>query len=494
MSEHLPILVVLPPLLAAPACVVLRDHRLVRALAVAAGGAAFAATVLLLRQVLGGDTVVYALGGWPAPIGIEFRVDALNAFAALVVAANAAVVLPYAGFSLGREVPRERVYLVMALLLLCQGGLLGLALTGDLFNVFVLLEIASLASYVLIAMGRWRRSLIAAFQYLIIGTIGSSFILIGIGMAYMMTGTLNMADLAVRLPPVEETRTVLAAFAFLTVGISIKLALFPLHSWLPDAYTYAPSAVSAFIASSSTKVVFYLLVRIIFTVFGVAFAFSDLALNAVLRPLALAAIGVASTVAIFQSNIKRLLAYSSIAQIGYMVLGLSFGSVHGLTAGIVHMFNHGLMKGGLFLAVGCLMYRVGSVRLEDLRGVARRMPWTMAAFVVGGLNLIGVPGTAGFVTKWYLVLAALERGSWGVAAFTVFSSLLAAAYVWRVVESAYFKPEVPQPRLDEVREAPLALLGPVWLMMGATLVFGVYAAFPVQAARTAAILLLGGAR
>ena len=492
IEEHLPILAVLAPLLAAPVCVVLRDHRLVRVFSVWVGAGAFAVTVMLVRQVLREGTLSYALGGWPAPIGIEYRVDALNAFVALIVAANAAVILPYAGLSSRKEVPRRRVYLVIALFLLCQAGLMGITLTGDLFNVFVLLEIASLSSYVLIATGRRRRSLIAAFQYLIMGTIGSTFILIGIGMAYMMTGTLNMADLAVRLPEVEQSRTVLAAFAFLTVGISLKLALFPLHSWLPDAYTYAPSAVSAFIASSGTKVVFYLLVRVIFSVFGATFVFSELGLDAVLRPMALAAIVVGSTVAIFQTNLKRLLAYSSVAQIGYMVLGLSFESVGGLTAAIVHLFNHALMKGGLFLAVGCLMFRVGTVRLEDLRGVAKRMPWTMAAFVVGGLNLIGVPGTAGFVSKWYLILAALEQGAWAAAAFTVFGSLLAAVYVWRVVEAAYFEPEVPQPRLDQVREAPVGLLGATWMMLGATVVFGLYAQFPVHMARTAALLLTGG--
>lgn len=491
--DQIPILTVLLPLLAAPLCVLVRNDRAVRVLSLVVGWTTFGLSVALIRRILREGTVSYALGGWPAPIGIELRIDVFNAFLTLIVAANAAVVLPYAAASLRREVPRHRVYLLVAVFFLCQAGLLGISLTGDLFNVFVFLEIASLSSYVLIGTGRWRRSLMAAFRYLIMGTIGSTFILIGIGMAYMMTGTLNMADLAVRLPAVEQSRTVLAAFAFLTVGISLKLALFPLHAWLPDAYTYAPSAVSAFIASSSTKVVYYLLVRVIFTVFGVAFAFSDLALNAVLRPLAIAAIAVASTVAIFQSNVKRLLAYSSIAQIGYMVLGLSFASVAGLTAGILHLFNHALMKGGLFLAVGCIMFQTGTVRLEDLRGVAHRMPWTMAAFVVGGLNLIGVPGTAGFVTKWYLVAAAMDRGAWAVAGFTVFSSLLAVAYVWRVVETAYFLPETPDPRMEAVREAPLGLLLPTWLMIGATLVFGLYAHFPVQTARAAALVLTGGA-
>ncbi len=492
MAEHLPILLVILPLLAAPLCVVFRNHRVVGAFAAPVTWITFAIAIAILRQVHAGGPLTYDLGGWAPPWGIGYRIDALSAFLAVIVAGNAVVILPYALLSLTREIPQRQHYLMHALFLLCVAGLLGICVTGDLFNVFVFLEIASLSSYVLISMGTGRRAFTAAFQYLIMGTIGSTFILIGIGMAYMMTGTLNMADLAARLPDVEQARTVICAFAFLTVGISIKTALFPLHTWLPNAYTYAPSAVSAFIASTSTKVSFYLFLRVIFTVFGIGFAFYDHRLDRLLMPLALVAIFVASTVAIYQTNLKRLLAFSSVAQIGYMVLGLSFASLNGLTGSIVHLFNHALMKGGLFLAVGCIMFRVGSVDLKDLRGIGKRMPLTMAAFVVGGLNLIGVPLTAGFVSKWYFVLAAIERGLWPVAALTLLSSLLAVVYIWRVVEVAYFLPQSGESKVDLVREAPPGLLIPTWIMIGATLVFGIWAEIPVGAARAAASVLVGG--
>jgi multicomponent Na+:H+ antiporter subunit D len=207
-------------------------------------------------------------------------------------------------------------------------------------------------------------------------------------------------------------------------------------------------------------------------------------------PLSIVGIFVASAVAIFQTDIKRMLAYSSVAQIGYMTLGISFATVTGLTAGIVHLFNHALMKGGLFMAMGCIMFSLRSVDLEDMRGLGRRMPFTMMAWVIGGLGLIGVPVTVGFISKWYLIQAALEQGWWWVAALLLLSSLLALAYVWRVVETAYFKkPNDPD---ADVREAPLSMLVPTWVLIGATIVFGLMTTRSAGIARAAAEALLGG--
>ena len=487
MTEHLPILQIIVPLLAAPLCVVLQRPRPVRVLTLLASWISLAISAALLVEVQRHGPISYELGGWSAAWGIEYHVDALNTFVLLIVSIIAAIVLPFAPNTMAREVPAHKQHLFLAAFMLCLSGLLGIAITGDIFNIFVFLEISSLSSYVLISMGSERRALTAAYQYLIMGTIGGTFILIGIGMLYMMTGTLNLADLAARLDTVIATRTIVAAFAFLTVGVCIKLALFPLHAWLPNAYTFAPSMVTAFLASTATKVSFYLLLRILFTLFGITYVFSTMHLHKLLMPISLLAIFVASTVAIFQTNVKRLLAWSSLAQIGYMVLGLSLVSITGLTAGIVHIFNHALMKGGLFLALGCVFFSIGSVRLDDMKGIGRTMPLTMAAFVIGGLNLIGVPFTCGFISKWYLLKGALEVDAWWLAVLILASSLLAAVYIWRVVEVAYFQ----EPDHDDRKEAPIGMLIPTWLMMAATLVFGLYTSLPLGAARRAAEFLMG---
>jgi multicomponent Na+:H+ antiporter subunit D len=262
--------------------------------------------------------------------------------------------------------------------------------------------------------------------------------------------------------------------------------------WLPNAYTYAPSAVSAFIAATGTKVAVYALLRIVFTVYGEVDVLSFPGVQEVLLGLAAAAMIGGSAIAIYQHNVKRLLAYSSLAQIGYMVVGIGMESATGLAGSIVHLFNHALMKGGLFMALGCVYLRIGSVEIADLQGLAKRMPLTMAAFVAGGLSLIGVPLSVGFISKWYLVQGALEKGWWPAVVVILVSSILAIIYVWRVVEVAYFQPR-PE-GAPAVREAPASLLVPMWIMIGACYYFGIDATRTLDVAVGAAETLLGGIR
>ena len=488
LLAHLPVLVVLAPLLAAPLAVLGRGAWWPWAMACLGALGALVASALLLRQVLVEERVRYFVGGWEPPWGIELAVDPANALVLLLVTLIAAVVLVYSRASLASEAGATRAPLYYALLSLLLCGLCGIAVTGDAFNVFVFLEISSLSTYGLIALGRDRRALTAAFQYLVMGTIGATFYLIGIGFLYAMTGTLNMADLAERLPAVADTRTVRTAFAFIVTGICLKLAVFPLHLWLPNAYTYAPSAVTALVASTSTKVALYLLVRMLFTVFGPGFSFVREPTSSILVALALVGMLSASLVAIGQRDAKRMLAYSSVAQIGYMVLGLGMVSLLGLTASLLHMFNHALMKGALFMALGGVALRLGGTGPQQMRGLARSMPWTFWAFVIGSLSLVGVPLTAGFVSKWVLVQAAIEQGWWPVVLAILVASLMALVYVGRVIQSGWFD----EPPPGHHREAPLAMLLPTWLLVLANLWFGIDTRLTVGVASRAAAVLFGG--
>jgi multicomponent Na+:H+ antiporter subunit D len=488
VSDDLPALQIALPLLSAAVCLLVRRPRAAWAVAMTVAWGSFASACVILSRVLHHGTISYAEGGWRAPWGIELHIDLLNALVLLIVTGICAIVLTASPRSLDREVWRENHHKFYALYLLCMTGLAGMTVTGDAFNIFVFLEISSLSSYALISQGTTRRALTSALQYLVMGTIGGTFILLGVGMIYMVTGTLNIVDMSVQLAAVGPNRTVLVALACIGIGTGIKLAVFPLHIWLPNAYTYAPAIVTAFLAATATKVSYYVLVRFIFSVFGVDLAFG-LRFDAVLMPLAIAAMFAGSTVAIFQNDIKRMLAYSSVAQIGYMVLGLSLASVSGLTGGLVHLFNHAIMKCGLFLVMAAVVLRVGSTRLEAFAGLGRRMPLTMAAFVVGGLSLIGVPLTVGFVSKWYLVMGALERGLWPVAVLILLSSLLALIYIWRVVEVAYFRQ--PPEEAPDVSEAPASLLVPTWVLVGATVFFGIFTSLSVGVASAAARMLLG---
>lgn len=446
----------------------------------------------LLVQVWTTGPISYHLGGWPRPIGIEYRVDLLNAFVLVLVSLVSAIMMPFARRSVAHEIDGDKQAWFYTMYLLCLTGLLGISITGDAFNAFVFLEISSLSSYVLIAMGRDRRALVASYQYLIMGTIGATLYVIGVGLLYVVTGSLNFADIATRLgeATVAYPRPVLAALAFLFVGISLKLALFPLHVWLPNAYAYAPSFATAFIAATATKVAVYLFLRITFSIYGVAIDLGTLPISEVLYPLSIAAMFIASILAVYEQNLKRMLAYSSVAQIGYITLGIAIANQAGLTGAIVHLFNHALIKGALFLALGAVMYRVGTVRLDDLGGIGRTMPLTVAAFVVAGMSLMGVPGTAGFISKYYLIVGALEDGKWPIAFLIVASSLIALVYIGRAVEVAYFRPTGSA--VAHAQDPPLLMLVPILVLTFASVYFGIDTELSAGVASRIAESLLGG--
>tara|TARA_R110000824_G_scaffold401749_1_gene614501 strand:+ start:40641 stop:42146 length:1506 start_codon:yes stop_codon:yes gene_type:complete len=489
IEANLPALQVVLPMLAAPLCAILKKGQGAWALAFATVILTFAVSVSLFLITLDGAVISYRMGNWAPPIGIEYRVDILNAFVLLIVSGAALFVLPYARASIAFEIAAPRQPLFYSAFLLCMTGLLGVTITGDAFNIFVFLEISSLATYALIATGadRNKRALTAAYNYLIMGTIGATFFVIGIGMLYMITGTLNLVDLAQRIAEHGDSRTLRMGFVFILIGIGLKLAMFPLHLWLPNAYSFAPSAVTAFIAATATKVAIYVLLRFMFTVFGFDYDFQAATLRHVVLPLAVVAMFAASIVAIFQDDLKRMLAYSSIAQVGYMLLGLTFLSHTGLMSTVIHLFNHAVTKGALFMVAGCYIVATGTSSISSLRGIGRDMPWTTAAFVVAGLSLIGLPLTVGFISKWYLVLAALEMNWWPVALLIMASSLLAIIYVWRVVEAAYLQ---PPPEGVSRKEAPLWMLLPTWGLVALSVFFGTYAALTTAAASRAASALI----
>jgi len=490
ISIHLAALQIILALIAAPMCLLLRRPNAAWLLATVITWVLLAIALSLLDKVLETGTIIYSLGNWPAPWGIEYRIDPANAFILVIITVIGSAVMPYARASVKKEISKDRIYLFYCMYLLNLSGLLGIAITGDIFNLFVFLEISSLSSYVMISLGHDRSALTAAYRYLIMGTIGATFYIIGVGMLYMATGSLNMADLATLIPATEGSRTVLVALAFITVGLGVKMALVPLHMWMPNAYTHAPSAVSVFLAGAGTKVAVYALMRIIFTVFGGTSIFLDSGLSEMLSGLAIIAMIGASIVAVYQTDIKRLLAYSSLAQIGYIVLGISMASVFGIAASLVHLFNHALIKAGLFMAIGCIYYQIGSVKIEDMKGLGRLMPLTMSAFVAGGLGLIGVPLTAGFISKWYLLQSAIEKGWWISIIAILLSSLLAIVYIWRVVEAAYFQSR--NETAQSVSEAPWSMLAPMWILIVVSFFFGINGTVTMNIAIGGAKTLLGG--
>ena len=494
LSDQLPALQVVIPMLSAPLIVFLGARGLAWWIAFAASGLATLVSFLLMMQVIDGTFISYTMGGWAPPLGIEYRVDIANAFVLFLIAAIGLITLPFARNSVAHEIPESSHTLFWACWMLCYTGLLGMVITGDAFNIFVFLEISSLSTYVLVAQGahKDRRALTAAFDYLIMGTIGATFFVIGLGMLYMATGTLNLVDIHARIEELGVNRTIRSGFAFILVGMGLKVAMLPLHLWLPRAYVFAPSAVTVLLSATATKAAIYVILRFVFTVFDPTFSFVENTLQIILLPLAIIAMFSASFVAVFQTNLKRMLAWSSIAQIGYILLGAALLSQIGLAAGIIHLFNHGITKALMFMGVGALMLHAGGAFYTQLAGMGRQMPLTGAAIVVGGLSLIGIPGTAGFVSKWLLVQAAFERGVdqpvYLLVAFAILaSSLLAVVYVWRVIEVLYL-----QKPTGEAREVSWSMQIPMWILAAGCIYFGVDTSLTMEAANEAANVLIRG--
>ncbi len=464
---QLPVLLVVLPLLGAALGLLVRDDRLVWRMVLVVSVAAFVFSVALFVRTGEGLVLEYAIGGWAPPWGIAYKVAQINALMVLMLSTVFLGGVVYARRSFDKELCGRRLGPVYSALLICQSGFFGVAMTDDLFNIFVFLEMASIAGYALVASARAPRALTAAYRYLLMGTTGAALFLLGIGYLYLVTGTLNLSDMAPRLQPLLGSPAVLAALGFIGVGLLLKAALFPLHLWLPNAYAHAPSAIAAVLSGTSTKVALYVLIRLLFEVFDAA-SFPA-ALPDIMLVLAPAAIVAGSGLAFFQHQVKRMMAYSSVAQIGYIALGIGLATQAGVAAGLIHVFNHAIIKVSLFMALGCIAYRAGGCSLSDLAGLSKRMPWTAAAIVAGVVSLVGIPLTSGFVSKWYLVSAVLEMNLWLLAFVILAGSLLSVAYGWRLVEAAYFR----QSEAGEAGEAPPAMLLTTWALIAVNFFVGV---------------------
>jgi multicomponent Na+:H+ antiporter subunit D len=487
--------VVIVPLLAALAIPLAARGSPGRAWGLACAALAFtlvAAGMLLARvQGLPAGGIRYALGGWAAPTGIEYVVDRLNAFVLVMVATAGLAAAVWMRPGLGREVRREAQVSWWAVYLLLVTGLLGIAITGDVFNLYVFLEIASITSYVLVAMGRSRRALYAGYSYLIVGSLGATFILLGIGHLYMATGSLAMADIAALLPERFDAHrsVVLTSLAFFTVGLGIKMALFPLHGWQPSAYAEAPSGISLFLAATATKVSAYAFYRLVFGVYGEDFLLRHVpVLRYGVLAMAASAMVVGPLLAIRQNDLKRLLAYSSVGQIGFVMLGVALLDRDGVAGSVLHFWNHAAAKGALFGAAGLLVLRTGASRVADLAGLGRHAPWTAVAVTLAAASLVGIPLTGGFLTKLHLARGALAADLGLVVPVLVVSSLLTLAYAWRIVQLAWFADATVRPAVEA--DAPWAMRGPCVALGAACLLVGV-SPWALDLARGAARALVG---
>jgi multicomponent Na+:H+ antiporter subunit D len=422
----------------------------------------------------------HPLGGWAAPLGIDYMIDPLSGFVAVLIGVIGFLVIVYPT-EVGFGIRPERGVFLHPLVLLLLGGLMGVVVAGDLFHLFVNLEIYSIASYALVALGG-PAAAVASYRYLLIGTVGSSLYLLGVGFVYFTTGTLDMESVGPALAALTESPTTAAATGLIVIGLGIKMAVFPLHVWLPDAHSHAPPAVAALLAAVQVKVAAYALVRILLDVFPRGYVTDDVPVLTMLTWFGAAGIAVGSVLAIRQSDIKRMLAHSTVAQIGYIAVGIGLGTRLALIGALLHVVNHAVMKACMFFVAGGVLDRARTKKVEQYAALGRSMPVTMAGLTIAAVSMVGLPPTAGFISKWYLVAGAVDADRWIVAAVVVTSSVLTLVYVLRVMELVWFRPpaeDAPTPT-EEIRESRPSVLAPVAALAIAVLVLGIGSAVIVE--------------
>ena len=440
MIEQAPALILLFPFFASiiVALAGIRVQSVCFPLTVISMAASVLSGIAILAKVVNDGVIRYRLGGWEPPMGIEFRIDALGALVVLAVSVVGLLTAIYSKRQVPAETP-DKVSQYYTLYLLLMTGLIGMVITGDAFNLFVLIEVSALTSYALIAMGP-RRATLAAYKYVIMGTIGASFYLLGVGYLYIKTGSLNMFDINEQLIArgIFDSTAILVAFILITVGVWIKMAFFPLHAWLPNSYAYAPTTSSAVLGPLVTKVMIYVMIRLTFTVFGADYTFGQLDWSDIVVWMSVVAILVGSISALAQTDLRKMLAYLIIAEVGYMVGGMWLADDMGLIGSIYHIIADAFMTLCVFLFAGIIFAQTGKRDLNALDGLFKKMPLTMVGFLVGAFSLIGIPPTAGFFSKWYLIQGGVASGNWEYVIALLISSLINAVLFFRIIEIAYF--------------------------------------------------------
>lgn len=493
VAANHPVLLVALPLVFAAFCPVLAMWKKSACFPWALAGVS--ATTFLAWSLIGKvsprGAVAYNLGGWKPPWGIQIRIDYVGLLMICLVTALGPLLVLYSYRYVQHELKPERVPYYYTLFLLVFTAMIGFTITGDLFNMFVFMEIFSIASYALVAITGAREAVRAAFKYLLMGATSSLTVLLAIAFLYSATGSLNMLDISIRLKTTPYVPVAAVALVLFVAGFSVKAALFPVHVWLPDAHSIAPSPVSALLSALVIKMGVIGLFRAIFTIYGPTFAtrsstWSSLA--GVISWLAVASILIGAVLAIIQKDFKVMIAYSSVVHIGYILLGLMVLTQEGTVGGLFDILAHAMGKACFFLVAGIFIYKGERRQLRELRGLGRTMPVTAGAFAIAALSIVGMPPTAGFMAKFYILWGCIQGGRYYFVVLALLGSLLTAVYCFRVVYYLFFTgARMPDARIDE---GPATMYIPAALLALGTVFFGVFSSLLIPSLNTAARVIL----
>jgi len=417
-------------------------------------------------------------------ISSQLRIDMLGVFMATIFVLIGIFASVYSMKYMEKD---TGVPLFYSLLLLMISGMVGTVFAGDFFTFFVFWEMMCISSYTLVAFRKQRWEPIeAAFKYLIMSSAGSATLLFGMSILYGMCGTLNFQGLTLALSHASANVWLYISAIFILIGLGVKSAIVPLHTWLPDAHSAAPSPISAMLSGVVVETGIYAICRVGFTVLSRI----EVRWLSVLAILSLITMFVGNLTPLLQTDIKRLLAYSSIGQIGYMLAGLATGSVLGTTGTLMHIFNHGIMKGTAFLCAGMILYRLETRDMRDMAGIGRKMPVTAAIFSLSLFALTGIPPLNGFISELTIIMATIEANMAWLGIAVIINSVISAAYYLRTIKTL-FQP-VTQKKVEEAKEGPWVMLIPLIVMAGLIIILGIYPDILINFARSAALALFGG--
>lgn len=431
-------------------------------------------SIIQLKKVIEDGSIHYQLGNYRRPIGIEFSIDSVNAVIIVLICVVGLLTVFYSMSFEEGETNKIKIGGAHALTALLIVGMLGMTSTGDVFNLYVFLEITSLSGYVLIALGG-SRGVVSAFRYLLVGTVAATAYLLGIAILYASTGTLNMADMKEILSEGGHDGAMMLSICFLVVGFGIKMALFPFHGWQPSAYTHAQTGARPLIAGVMGKIPAYAMFRYMFCIFGSSFIYARRLLT-LLGVLAVCGIIYGSIRAMAQTDIRKMLSYSSVAQIGYIALGFAIGTPLALAGAFLHLIGHAFMKGGLFFASGAIRYKYGITDMRELGYVYKKMPATSGLLVIAALSMVGVPPAVGFFSKWYLALGAAEAHDYIYIAVLIISSLLNAIYFFKMIEKIFMADDKHLKKLQKESrfEVPWTMMIAILCTFAAIILLGIF--------------------
>ena len=478
MSHQLPAILFLLPLFAAISMpvVCLKHRHWSKPISLTILAAMVLVSILNLHNVVNHGEVRYAFSGWTAPLGIEWVADGLASVILVLLSVLGLLGVVFTGPTSPKALGGRIVH-YYTLILLFFSALTGIVFARDLFNLFVFLEVAAISSYALIGVAGGR-ALFAAFRYLILGTIGASIYLLGVSYLYAVTGTLNMADMADKLPFLLGSKALVGGLLFIFIGLGIKMALVPFHAWMPEAYAYAPDSVSPILASLLTKIVLLAWVRIIYWVLNASTVISDIPILQLVAVLGALAAVIGASLALAQRDLKMMFAYGGISHIGIILIGIGQGNQTGFVGGVFYLLNDAVMQAALFFLAGVAFCHYGVRTIDDIGRVGKQAPWLTGSLVVIALGMVGLPPTGGFFGKWNIILGALEAGNYVSVAAVVLSTLLTLAYFVKLFESIFRQTST---RLDvQFGEIPLSFKMTLGVTSAAIMLLGLFSSPIVQ--------------